>query len=307
MATEQQFFADGPGSALNTIQQQAFRTDSVLYSSRDAQASGPAYDIEVHKLKLPTAGRGVYYSQRHCFLEYVEVPEHKLCARYPRAAGERSIGQLIFIPPGVELEWHWERGQQRAITCMFEVERIAMLSGYDWRWDNIDLPNTFNIQNEYLLTGMRKLGQEACAPGFASELQIESMLTIMGIELHREFIGRRPIIELNPRSLSTRQLNRVRDYIYANLGEEVSVHSIAKHCELSPRVLSEQFKNTLGTTLRQFVATARVDKAKALLENHHLMIKQVGYACGFNSAAAFVAAFRKTTGTTPAEYRKRNC
>ncbi|MFA7555737.1 MAG: AraC family transcriptional regulator [Spongiibacteraceae bacterium] len=307
MDREQQFIAHDAAGIMNSIQQQAFRTDSELYSCRDAQASAPAYDIEVHNLDLPSSGRGVYYSERHCFLEYVAVPEHSLSARYAGGIDHRSIGQLIFIPPGVELEWHWEKGLQRTVTCMFEIERIAMLGGYDWRWDNIDLPTTFNIRNDYLLMGMRKLGEEVCSPGFGSELQIENMLAVMGIELHREFMNSRPVIELNPGRLSTRQLNLVRNYIYDNLSEEVSINSIASHCGLSARELSEQFKNTLGTTLRQFVASARVDKAKVLLANHQLMIKQVGYGCGFKGAAAFVAAFKKTTGVTPAEYRRRYC
>ncbi|MBR9909311.1 MAG: helix-turn-helix transcriptional regulator [Gammaproteobacteria bacterium] len=305
MNAEQQLSAHKAGSIADSIQRQAFRTDAVYDSYQDAQASAPGYDIEVHKLNLPTSGRGVYYSERHCFLEYVEAPGHCLSARYPDSDEPRSIGQLIFIPPGFELEWCWEKGVQRTVTCMFEVERIAILSGYDWRWDAVDVARTFDIQNSYLLMGMRKLGEEACRPGFASELQIENMLALMAVELQREFVGRSAPVAASCGRLSTCQLKRVRDYIYASLGDELSVDRIARHCDLSERELSEQFKNTVGMTLRQFVAMARVDRAKLLLADPRLMVKQVGYECGFKGAAAFVAAFRKATGVTPAEYRKR--
>lgn len=308
MNMNQQLLVGHAGRAEHSIQKQAFQTNSVYFSSQDAQLSGAAYDIEVHQLNLPSAGRGVYYSASHCFLEYVELPDHSLSARYPGTRDRhRPIGQLIFIPPGVELEWQWGKGVQRAVTCMFEVERIAHCGAQQWRWDNVNLANTFNIKNDYLLTGMRKLGEEACAPGFASDLQIESLLAVMGIELYRQFIGRQSPVETSSQRLSTRQLQRVREFVHANLNEALTISSIAGHCDLSPRELSRQLKDSMGTTLRQFVANARIDEAKRLLANRQLMIKQVGYQCGFKGAAAFVAAFRKATGKTPAEYRQQYC
>lgn len=292
---------------MNTIQEQAFHTDSQFFSCRNAQLAGNAYDIEVHQLHLPSPGRGIYYSESHCFLEYVMRSAHNLSASYPATVDQRSIGQLIFIPPGVELEWHWEKGLQQTVTCMFEVERIGLLGSLDWNWRDVDLSRTVNIKNDYLLNGMRKLGEEARLPGFASELQIESMLSVMGIELHRLFIGEQPLIEASAHRLTTQQLKRVRDYVYDHLAETVSVQDIARACDLSSRDLSEQFKHTTGSTLRQFLATARVERAKSLLSRRHLMIKQVGYECGFKGSAAFVAAFRKATGLTPAQYRDQFC
>ena len=67
MSTKQQFLIDNTDS----IQQQAFNTESTLYNCQVAQTTTPAYDIEVHKLNLPTPGHGTYYSEHHCFLEYV--------------------------------------------------------------------------------------------------------------------------------------------------------------------------------------------------------------------------------------------
>lgn len=288
-----------------TIQEKAFRTDFSLSSSLVAQLEGPAYDIEVNQLNLPTPGNGHYYSHSHCFLEYVMVPEHALSASYPSVQGKRPIGQLIFIPPGVELEWHWQAGQQRTVTCMFELERIGALGGIDWDWSNIDLSRTFDIQNHYLLMGMRKLAEEAIEPGFASDIQIENTLSLMGIELHRQLLGQSPLRLAKSHSLGKSQLGQLREYVFAHLAEEISVTDLARLLEMNARELSESFKQSTGLTLRQFLANARVEKAKSLLAKRDLMIKQVGYQCGFKGPAAFVAAFRKITGYTPADYRNR--
>jgi AraC family transcriptional regulator len=190
---------------------------------------------------------------------------------------------------------------------MFELEKIGTLGGFDWNWQDIDLSRTFDIQNYYLLMGMRKLAEEAISPGFASDMQIESTLTVMGIELRRQLLDQSPLLLNNQHCLGKQQLSRVRDYIYSHLNNQISVGDIASVCDMAPREVSEQFKQSTGMTLRHFIASARVDKAKSLLTARTMMIKQVGFECGFKASAAFVAAFRKTTGFTPADYRNRFC
>ena len=44
-------------------------------------------------------------------------------------------------------------------------------------------------------------------------------------------------------------------------------------------------------------------KAKTLLMDERLLVKEVAYLSGFQNAAAFTAAFRKATGQTPQEFR----
>ncbi|WP_369405484.1 helix-turn-helix domain-containing protein [Novosphingobium lentum] len=44
------------------------------------------------------------------------------------------------------------------------------------------------------------------------------------------------------------------------------------------------------------------------VEGHqHLLIKQVAFECGFRSFAAFAAAFHRSTGRSPQEFRSANC
>lgn len=296
-----------PIAQVETIQSQAFQTSSPFVSSLDYQLAGTAYDIEINKLYLPEPGRGIYHSDSHCFLEYVLQPEHDLKGAYPKRIDQRPAGQLVFIPPGATLEWRWASGCQHTITCMFDPSRLGVLGAYPWEWGHVDLSSTLDIRSDYLVMGMRKLGEEARAPGFASELQIESTLTLMAFELRKQFMANRRCISPVTGRLSETQLRRVRDYVHGHLGSELNHLDIARACEINPRALSELFRNTIGVTLRHYIANARVMRARGLLANRELLIKQVGYDCGFRGAAAFGAAFRKATGMTPTEYRQRFC
>jgi AraC family transcriptional regulator len=73
---------------------------------------------------------------------------------------------------------------------------------------------------------------------------------------------------------------------------------------MSPRHLIRTFKNTVGATLSDFIAEARIRRAKEELSREGALIKVVAGDCGFQSAAAFSASFRKATGMTPKEYRQ---
>src|SRR5690606_4418309 len=103
---------------------------------------------------------------------------------------------------------------------------------------------------------------------------------------------------------SPSQLQTLRDLIEASRGLGPSLVELSAACGLQPRQLSERFKNSLGITLRQYIAESRINKARALLQDDQLLIKEVAYICGFQNAAAFTAAFRKATALTPQEFRE---
>jgi AraC family transcriptional regulator len=84
----------------------------------------------------------------------------------------------------------------------------------------------------------------------------------------------------------------------------VPLQALAAACGLSSRELPVMFKNTVGITLRSFVAASHIAKAKLLLSDPHLLVKQVAGRSGFESASAFTAAFRKATGMRPQQYRE---
>jgi AraC-like DNA-binding protein len=57
-----------------------------------------------------------------------------------------------------------------------------------------------------------------------------------------------------------------------------------------------------------FINQHRIEEMKIRLTDnryHHFKIEQIAFDTGFNSKSTFQAAFKKFTGLTPSEYRKR--
>jgi len=60
-----------------------------------------------------------------------------------------------------------------------------------------------------------------------------------------------------------------------------------------------------GTSLTHYIARHRVLHAQRLLAASDLKIEAIALQSGFGSTRQFFDVFRKTTGVTPADYRRR--
>ncbi|MEJ8801854.1 helix-turn-helix domain-containing protein [Pontibacter sp. H249] len=87
-----------------------------------------------------------------------------------------------------------------------------------------------------------------------------------------------------------------------------SLPALAKQLHTSPHYLSQALNECLGKSFFEYLAELRIQEAKSILANasqQHLKIEEVAEQTGYLSKSAFSAAFKKHTGQTPGEYRKK--
>jgi len=70
--------------------------------------------------------------------------------------------------------------------------------------------------------------------------------------------------------------------------------------------LEPRFRNVLGRTIHQEIDRVRIERAKTLLAETNLPIKQIAQQAGFQTVQYLTRAFRRLTGDTPAEFRRRH-
>lgn len=244
------------------------------------------------ELLLPGLAGGVEGGEA----EYIVVGEH---------GRRRAVGRLNFVAPFSALELQWSPGKVRSLVCMFDPARLGLLGGLAWDWADVDPMAALELNNDRLETAMHWLCDELLQPSFASELQVSSMLTMLALETRRHFGARTTSPDAVAGKLNTRQLAAVKSLIEQSPPEGLPLHEMGLALDMSGRELATMFKNTVGVTLRSYVATSHIAKAKLLLADPRLLIKQVAWRSGFESAAAFTAAFRKSTGLTPLQYREQ--
>lgn len=84
-----------------------------------------------------------------------------------------------------------------------------------------------------------------------------------------------------------------------------SLPSLAAQVGMSERTFSRRFHEYAGVTPAAFVELARIDRAKALLEQSDWPLARIAERSGFGSLDALHRAFRKRLGATPSDYRAR--
>jgi two-component system response regulator YesN len=100
-------------------------------------------------------------------------------------------------------------------------------------------------------------------------------------------------------------INRIKEYIKNNITENFSLESMAEEMYYNPSYLSRIFHNETGITLKSYVDNVKIEKIKELLSNKDIMVKDISEKTGFISATYFSQYFKKHTGLTPNEFRRK--
>lgn len=98
-------------------------------------------------------------------------------------------------------------------------------------------------------------------------------------------------------------IQRVARQLEERLQENITVKQLAEQFHLNHSYLSVLFKKEMGRTISDFTQEARMNKAKELLRDPNIKVYEVAEQVGFQTAAYFTFLFKKTTGTTPQEFR----
>ncbi len=103
---------------------------------------------------------------------------------------------------------------------------------------------------------------------------------------------------------SARQSERVYNYILANLGEDLTIETIARESGGSVSSVQRHFKDHFGLTVFEFIRRRRLELAYEALEREGATIGQAAHLAGYNTPANFTTAFKKTYGVSP-KYKRR--
>jgi two-component system response regulator YesN len=109
--------------------------------------------------------------------------------------------------------------------------------------------------------------------------------------------------QIDERDRATQVIDRICQHIENHLSEDLSLVRLAEIHYFNPSYLSFFFKQERGINLSNYIDKCRIRKAKELLRDPDMKIREVGEAVGYNAAHSFTRFFKKVTGMAPKEYR----
>lgn len=99
------------------------------------------------------------------------------------------------------------------------------------------------------------------------------------------------------------RLDRLRDYVEARLGQDVSVADMAAICGMEPSGFGRALRARVGLPPFAWLTRCRMERGKILLAQG-LPVTQVANLVGYANPGKFAAAFRRFTGTTPSMWQR---
>jgi transcriptional regulator GlxA family with amidase domain len=100
-------------------------------------------------------------------------------------------------------------------------------------------------------------------------------------------------------------IKQAQNYMESNVGEKITIEQVAGLFAISRRNFERRFKKATANTPVEYLQRVRMEAAKKSLETGRANVNEVMYAVGYTDGKAFRTTFKKVTGLSPLEYRKK--
>lgn len=102
------------------------------------------------------------------------------------------------------------------------------------------------------------------------------------------------------------KINEIQDWINNHSSGLITIHELAKQFNFSERNLKRRFSQATGISINKYVQEVRIDKAKKQLLATDKTVNEISVDVGYENSSFFSRLFKKSTGLTPAKWRKND-
>ena len=98
----------------------------------------------------------------------------------------------------------------------------------------------------------------------------------------------------------------LKDMIQDHIDTSLSLKELSKDLDINPSYLSREFsKHFDNLSFGDYIRKQRIAKAIELMSNPSYSLTDISYLTGFSDQSHFIRIFKKATGKSPSEYRKK--
>ncbi|MBP5977623.1 helix-turn-helix transcriptional regulator [Brasilonema sp. CT11] len=255
--------------------------------------------------------RVAYYCQPPGEVSEHQDAEHEICILHsqPNQTIKRTIdgryqvgqiakGEITIIPANASHSLSWNFDIQSTILCLDPgfVSRIAYESISPETVELVPIfaqPDTLICQIGAALKSVLETG------GVYSRLYADSAATLLASHLLQHYSVKKYSISSYKGGLPNYKLRQAIAYIHDHLNQNLSLSAIAAEVSMSQYHFSRLFKQSMGTSVHQYVIQCRVESAKQLLLHRHLSVTEVAFQVGFSNSSHLSHHFKRVVGVTP--------
>lgn len=108
-----------------------------------------------------------------------------------------------------------------------------------------------------------------------------------------------------PKSHADDAILALQDHLESHYSEPVTLEQMGTVSGLGERTLLRRFRSATGDSPIMYLQRVRIEAARRLLELTRDSIDEIAWQVGYENSSSFSRLFKKATGMTPGDYRKK--
>lgn len=222
-----------------------------------------------------------------------------------RIASRTRPGAISLIPEGHDGRWDID-GSLEVSHVYLPDGRLQAAAAELTGGRRVDLLGRVAFEDPACARLLEMLSVETDLAQPSSRLFVEQAIDLLCTQLIRGHSSYRALLPEPPRrGLADWQVKKVTAYMREHLDEEIGLAELAALVSLSRFHFATAFRLATGRSPHDWLVHERISRARVLLFDPDRPVTDVAFAVGYQTPSSFAAAFRKVSGMTPTEYRRR--
>ena len=214
-------------------------------------------------------------------------------------------GDISLLTMSQTSHWHWtEQIDVSHVYLSNELMSRVAMDVMERPIEEVRLHDLLRTQDPLLSSIVDAITREVISSGIGGSLYAEALGMQLTIHLLRHYAS--VTFKENGASgrLSQQQKKRLLEFIDAHLQDPIRLDEMADTVGLGVWTFSRKFSESFDCSAHTFVTEQRVERAKRMLYEGKLAIKEIAYLCGFSDQAHLTRVLRAKLGVTPAQLRR---
>ena len=215
-----------------------------------------------------------------------------------------GTGNVTLHPRGMESRWNWDR--PGGILLMRMPPELLQHAAEEITRSprvNTELLNCFGRQDRFVEQIARQFQAELHVPAHPAQAYISQALShALAAHMVCRFNAYGVRQKRQPQGLHPRVMQRIHDYIQANLHDPIDLKTLAGIAHVSRFHFARMFKESAGVSAMAYLETQRMQRAVELMQRGDLPLGQIAVLTGYTDQSYFTKRFRLHRGLTPTAY-----
>jgi AraC family transcriptional regulator len=221
------------------------------------------------------------------------------------AIGTARSGVMTIIPAGSSARWDIP-GPVNVVQLYLPhstLERVAGEANMTAPGELLERTGHPDPVTSRLLTSASDVIEGSAALDTLFRHQLTDLLATRLLAAHTD--GAPIVFQPVLGGLAPTVLRRATERLRSDSDADVSLAALASDAGLSRFHFCRAFKESTGLSPHAWLRQHRLEQAMNMLRDSDEAVVSIAAALGYSSQTAFAAAFRKLTGETPSDWRKR--